>query len=41
VFCGFFYNTSFCLQNTNGPNKLECYIIPGLKGLLVINTLVH
>ncbi len=31
-------NISFSLQLTNGPNKVECYITLGLKGLTGTNT---
>jgi hypothetical protein len=31
-------NTQFSLQFMNRPNKLECYIIQGRKGLQVTNT---
>jgi hypothetical protein len=32
-------NTSISLQITYGPNKLECYITPGCKGLPGTSTL--
>ncbi len=33
------HNTLFSSQLMNGPNKLECYITPGWKGLPGTNTL--
>jgi hypothetical protein len=35
---GRIHNTSFSLQLTNGPSKLECYIRLGLKDLPMTNT---
>jgi hypothetical protein len=34
-------NISFSLYSMNGPNKLECYITLGWKGLLGINTIAY
>jgi hypothetical protein len=35
------HNTSFSSELTNGPNKLECYIDLGWRGLLITNTLTY
>ncbi len=34
-------NTSFSSELTDGPNKLECYIKLGWKGLPITNTLIY
>jgi hypothetical protein len=34
-------NTSFSSYLTNGPNTLECYIMLGMKGWQVTNTLAY
>jgi hypothetical protein len=38
---GYIYETSFSLYITNGPNKLECYIIYVWKGLKGTNNLAY
>ncbi len=38
---GRIHSTSFSLKFKNEPNKLECYITLGLKGLPLTNTLAY
>ncbi len=35
------HNTSFSWEVMNEPNKLECYILVGWKGLTGLNTLAY
>jgi hypothetical protein len=38
---GRIHNSSFSWELKNEPNKLECYIILGWKGLPVVNSLSY